>query len=76
MSLQRIKQRVSGGGFKPFLIRTSDGHEYAIRHPEWVLVGGQGLAVLDADGEIAWVTPLHIVAIKDIRPQKNGESKK
>lgn len=76
MSLQRIKQRVSGGGFKPFRIRTSDGHEYAIRHPEWVLVGGQGLAVLDADGEIAWVNPLHIVAIKDLPAAKNGHAKK
>ena len=75
MNIKSIRQRVSGGGFKPFAVRTSDGREYAVRHPEWVLVGPRSLAVLDKDGEIATLDPLHIVAIKDLPPARNGASK-
>jgi hypothetical protein len=46
-----------------------------VRHPEWVLVGPRGLAVLDKNGEIATLDPLHIVAIKDLPPKKNGTAK-
>jgi len=75
MNVERIRQRLSGG-FRPFCLRTSDGHEYAVRHPELVLIGRHTLAVLDADGEIATLDPLHIVALKDLPAKKNGASKR
>jgi hypothetical protein len=75
MNIERIRQRLSGG-FHPFSLRTSDGHEYAIRHPEWVLIGRHTLAVLDADGELATLDPLHIVAIKDLPVKRNGATRR
>jgi hypothetical protein len=72
VNIESVRQRLTGGGFRPFALLTSDGREYAVRHPELVLVGPRSLAVLDADGEIATVDPLHIVAIKDLRAKKNG----
>ncbi len=51
MNVERIRQRWSGG-FRPFALRTSDGHEHPVRHPELVLIGPRTLAVLDKDGEI------------------------
>ena len=75
MNVERVRQRLSGG-FRPFSLRTSDGREYAVRHPEWVLIGRHSLAVLDTDGEIASLDPLHIVAIKDLPGKKNGASKR
>ena len=74
MNVERIRQRLTGG-FRPFCLRTSDGREYAVRHPECVLIGRHSLAVLDADREIATLDPLHIVAIKDLPAKKNGASK-
>jgi hypothetical protein len=74
MNLERIRQRFAGG-FRPFSLRTSDGREYEVRHPECVLIGRHRLAVLDADKEIATLDPLHVVALKDLRPRKNGASK-
>ncbi len=71
MNIARIQQRVVKG-FRPFALRTSDGRQYAVRHPECVLIGPHSLAVLDADGEIATLDPLHVVAIKDLRTKKNG----
>ena len=76
MNLERIRQRVSGGGFHPFALRTSDGREYAVRHPEMVLVAPRSLAVVDRDGEIVTLDALHIVAIKNLRARTNGASKR
>ncbi len=76
MDLGRICQRVSGAGFRPFTLRTSDGREYAVRHPELVLVGPRSVAVLDRDGEIVTVDALHVVAIKDLRARTNGRQKR
>ena len=75
MDLERIRQRVSGGGFHPFSLRTSDGREYAVRHPEMVLVAPRSLAVVDRDGEIVTLDSLHIVAVKNLRVESNGTSK-
>ena len=75
MSLGPIRQRVSVGGFHPFALRTSDGHEYAIRDPEMVLFAPRSLAVVDRDGEIVTLDALHIVAVKNLRAESNGTSK-
>jgi hypothetical protein len=74
MNIERVRQRLSGG-FRPFALRTSDGQEYAVLHPEFVLLGKHSLAVLDKDREIATLDPLHIVAIKDLPAKKNGARK-
>jgi hypothetical protein len=76
VNLERIRQRVSGGGFQPFALRTSDGREYAVRHPEMVLVAPRSLAVVDREGEIVTIDALHIVAIKNLRVRTNGDSKR
>ena len=76
MNLEPIRLRVSGGGFHPFALRTSDGREYAVRDPEMVLVAPRSLAVVDRDGEIATLDALHIVAIKNLRVRTNGNSKR
>lgn len=76
MNLDKIRQRISGGGFRPFALRTSDGREYAVRHPETVLVAPRSLAVVDHDGEIVTFDGLHVVAIKDLRPKTNGGAKR
>ena len=76
MNLQPIRQRISGGGFRPFALRTSDGREYAVRHPEMVLVAPRSLALVDRDGEIVTLDALHIVAIKNLRAKTNGTPKR
>jgi hypothetical protein len=76
MNLEQIRQRVSGGGFQPFALRTSDGREYAVRHPEMVLVAPRSVGVVDREGEIVTLDALHIVAIKNLRARTNGSSKR
>ncbi len=77
MNIERIRQRVAGGGFTPFAVRTSDGLEYAVRHPEMILIAPRSLALVDSDGEIVTLDPLHIVAIKNLpKDKKNGAPKR
>jgi hypothetical protein len=76
MNLEAIRQRLSGGGFHPFALRTSDGREYAVRHPEMILVAPRSLALVDRDGEIVTLDALHIVAIKNLRARTNDATKR
>jgi hypothetical protein len=76
MNLDNIRQRVSGGGFHPFALRTSDGRECVVRHPAMVLVAPRSLAVVDRDGEIVTIDALHIAAIKNLRARTNGTAKR
>ncbi len=75
MNLDHVRQRIKGGGFKPFAVRTSDGHEYAVRHPELILIAPHSLAVVDDDGVIVTLDPVHLVALKDLPTKKNGTTK-
>ena len=73
MNLERSRERVSGGGFQPFTIRTSDGRQYPVRHPEMVLIAPRSIPVVDRDGEIVTVDALHIAAIKNLRTHVSGK---
>ena len=47
-----------------------------MRHPGLVLIGPHTMAVLDKDGEIVILDPLHIVALKDLPSKRNGPAKR
>jgi hypothetical protein len=65
MTLEQIRKRLTGG-FQPFVIRTSDGREFKVPHPEFVMVGKFEVAVVDSDGHIDTIAPLHITSIKSL----------
>jgi hypothetical protein len=71
MNLDLIRKRVIGG-FQPFVIRTSDGREFKVPHPEFVAVGKYAVAVVDADGDIDTIAALHIASIKDLTGRRSG----
>ena len=71
MNIDKIRKRLTGG-FKPFLLRTSDGREYDVPHPEFIMVSPREVAVVDKDGYIDTLDPLHIVAVRTVA-SKNGK---
>lgn len=73
MNLDKVRKKVSGG-FRPFIILTSDGRGYDVPHPEFILFGKSAIAVTDEDGDIAVLDPLHIVALKDAPSKKKTSS--
>ena len=65
MDLDQIRKKLTGG-FQPFVIRTSDGREFKVPHPEFIAVGKYEVAVVDRDGHIDTLAPLHIVSLKSL----------
>jgi hypothetical protein len=73
VSVQEIRKKVSGGGFRPFAIRTTEGQEFEIPRPEFVLIGKYTIAIRDKQGFINSIDPLHIVSARDL-VRRNGRA--
>lgn len=63
MNIEKIRKHLSGG-FRPFVIRTSDGREFPVPHPEFIALGKSDVAVVDRSGDINILEGLHIVSLK------------
>jgi hypothetical protein len=66
MNLDKIRKQLTGG-FRPFVIRTSDGREFDVPHPEFIAVGKGDIAVVDKDGDINVLDSLRIVSLKSLK---------
>jgi hypothetical protein len=62
MNRELIRQQLVGNG--PFLIRTSDGKEFQVPHPEFVLIGRHNIVIEDTKGLLDIIDPLHVVSIR------------
>lgn len=76
----KIRERLTTTPFTPFVIRTSDGHDYEIRHPEMALVSRGYVAIGvggDPDGvpdDLALVSLLHVTAVLPMSAGQLGET--
>ena len=71
MNLSVLVKRLRGG-FRPFVVRLSDGRSFAVPHPEFIAVGRHAVVVVDKDGDPVYIDPLHIVSIDEKSAVKNG----
>ena len=71
MNVEKIRRKLTGG-FRPFAIRTSDGREYEVPHPEFILIAPHEIGVVSKDGYIDTIAPLHIVSLRTVAT-KNGK---
>lgn len=69
MNRELIRRQLSGSG--QFVVRTSDGKEYAVLHTEFVLVGRHNLVIEDEDGAFDIIDPMHVVSIRQVRKRKS-----
>ena len=76
MNADKIRKRLVGG-FRPFIVRTSDGREFKVPHPEFLMVTPRGdVVVVDEDGDANVLDALHIVSVKELKASKtNGHTK-
>ena len=70
MNVERIRKTLSGG-FRPFAIRTSDGRDYEVPHPEFILIAPHEIGVVSKEGYIDTLAPFHIVSLRTVA-SKNG----
>ena len=73
MNLQTIRRRLSKQG--PFIVRTSDGEEHRVPHPEFAWVGRFNLVVESEDGATEIIDPLHVVSISREAGRKRANGK-
>ncbi|MBI4324036.1 MAG: hypothetical protein HY674_02105 [Chloroflexi bacterium] len=66
MNTEQIKLRLRNG-FKPFVLHLSDGRQFKVPHPEFILVGKGVVAVLREDDLVETLDPLHIVSVEDLK---------
>jgi hypothetical protein len=64
-----VRKLVHAEPFVPFLVKTSDGKQYRVKHPDYVAISPKGGRItLYADEEASTtVSALHIVAVEPQR---------
>jgi hypothetical protein len=72
VNVQELKKRVSGGGFRPFAIRTTDGQKFEVPHPEFILIGKYSIAIVDKEGFINHIDPLRVVSARHLSRRNGG----
>ena len=69
MNIERIRERISGGGFKPFRLCLSGGTKIPVPHPEFLAIGKNVVLAVGEDDRAFTLDPVHIVALEDLRPK-------
>jgi hypothetical protein len=69
MMIERIRERIAGGGFKPFRLRLSDGTKIPVPHPEFVAIGKNVVLAVGENDRAFTLDPIHIVALEDLPPK-------
>jgi hypothetical protein len=73
MNRESIRKQLRRPG--SLVVRTSDGKEFPVPHPEFVLVGRVNVAIEDEAGAFDVIDPLHIVSVRPTarhKQRKNG----
>ena len=74
LNVKTIRERLHQAPFKPFRTHLSDGRRIAIRHLDFVAIGGSVVLVTDKNDHIQRVDSLHLVSLDDIHSRKrNGK---
>ena len=55
--------------FQPFVIKSSDGKQYRVKHPDYVAISPKGgrITVYADEEHFAMLSALHIVAVEPIK---------
>ena len=64
MNLEDIRRQLSDG-FRPFVIRTSDGREFPVPHKEFIFVTARSVIVADKEGYVDILDPVHIASLRE-----------
>lgn len=69
MNIERVRERISGGGFKPFRLCLSDGTKIPVPHSEFLAIGKNVILAVGENDRAYTLDPVHIVALEDLLPK-------
>ena len=64
MNLEDIRRRITDG-FRPFVIRTSDGREFSVPHKEFIFLTNRSVVIADQEGYVDILDPLRIASVRE-----------
>lgn len=73
MNIQRTSEHLRAQPFRPFIIATSDGREFLVKHPEFVEADPDSFCVL-IHGENGSVVVLRETQIVSIRTKERAQT--
>jgi hypothetical protein len=65
VNLEDIRRRLMDG-FRPFIIRTSDGREFPVPHKEFIFLTRRSVVIADEEGYVDILDPLHISSLREL----------
>jgi hypothetical protein len=65
--IDQIRKRLQNG-FEPFALGLTDGRRYEIPARDFIALSQRRVAVIDRDGLVVSINPLHIVSVDDVAP--------
>jgi hypothetical protein len=74
MNVDQIRTAIRAQPFRPFRIRTADGREHPVSHPEFLMIVPSGRTVILANTEDS-VELIDTLLISSIHYDQNGEPK-
>ena len=63
--IDQIKKRMENG-FHPFALRLTDGRRYEVPRRDFIAVHPKRIAVIDPEGLVISINPLHVVSVDDL----------
>jgi hypothetical protein len=76
---QRVREFVHATPFKPFVIRTADGKEYRVNHPDFIAVGGPNtpnIYLEDLRGNATFLSALLITSVAHVNGKTARRSRR
>jgi len=58
-----------------FILRASDGREYSVPHPRFILFGQFEVAEVNRDRDIDRLNPLHLVSLQRLTDRNGPDAK-
>ena len=71
----KIRELLHAAPFRPFVIRTADGREYRIEHPDFVLAAATNvpqITIEERDGRTHFLSPLLVTSVELVEPGPIG----
>jgi hypothetical protein len=68
MNVETIRKRLHQRPFRPFKLKTSNGEEVVVPHPDFVALSARQVIVIREDESVVEIDPLHVVALDTAPP--------
>ncbi len=72
MNVEQIRTAIRSQPFRPFRLRTADGREHAVGHPDFLMISPSGRSVVLADTEDSFEI-IDLLLVASLHFERNGQ---